>query len=217
MPEDLHGDLLFAEPVGRLIRRAKIVKTEGLTQLRNAYPGSEFILGTDPLFRPVNMRTAPDGTVYIADMYHGIIQEAQWTAGRHRTCGRRSSSTSSTRSSTHGRIWRLRFDGTPECRHADGPAAGGDSGRRRFRDRARLHQPRDARRDAGAAGRAPDAPERLVARHGAAAARPEAGQVRRAGAADDGRASSDNLVARFHALWTLEGLGALDAALVRET
>ena len=58
LPEDLVGDLLFTEPVGRLIRRAKIVKTEGLTQLRNPYPGSEFILSTDPLFRPVNMRTA---------------------------------------------------------------------------------------------------------------------------------------------------------------
>ena len=29
--------------------------------------------------------------------------------------------------------------------------------------------------------------------------------------------SSDNLLARFHALWTLEGLGALDAPLVRES
>ena len=28
--------------------------------------------------------------------------------------------------------------------------------------------------------------------------------------------TSNNLVARFHALWTLEGLGALDLALVRE-
>src|SRR5262249_37500716 len=28
--------------------------------------------------------------------------------------------------------------------------------------------------------------------------------------------SSDSLVGRFHALWTLEGLGALDARLVRE-
>jgi mono/diheme cytochrome c family protein len=28
--------------------------------------------------------------------------------------------------------------------------------------------------------------------------------------------SSDNLLARFHAMWTLEGLGALDAGLVRE-
>ena len=28
--------------------------------------------------------------------------------------------------------------------------------------------------------------------------------------------TSDNLLARFHALWTLEGLGALDARLVRD-
>ena len=43
-PADLNGDLLFADPVGRFIRRSKIVKTEGMTQVRNAYPGSEFII-----------------------------------------------------------------------------------------------------------------------------------------------------------------------------
>src|SRR5690606_15602415 len=79
LPEDLQGDLLFTEPVGRLIRRARIVKNEGLTQLQNVYPKSEFILSSDPLFRPVNIKTAPDGLVYIADMYRGIIQEGQWT------------------------------------------------------------------------------------------------------------------------------------------
>src|SRR6476469_6064882 len=77
----IRGELLFTEPVGRLIRRAKIVKTDGLTQLRNAYPGSEFVLGTDPLFRPVNIRTGPDGTLYVADLYHGIVQEAQFLGG----------------------------------------------------------------------------------------------------------------------------------------
>ena len=51
---------------------------DGLTQLRNAYPKSEFIRSTDPLFRPVNMATAPDGTLYIVDMYRGIIQEGTW-------------------------------------------------------------------------------------------------------------------------------------------
>jgi glucose/arabinose dehydrogenase len=79
VPADLKGDLLVTEPVGRLIRRARIVKNQGLTQLRNVYPGSEFILSTDPLFRPVNIVTAPDGAIYIADMYHGIIQESNWT------------------------------------------------------------------------------------------------------------------------------------------
>ncbi|HWE36835.1 MAG TPA: ThuA domain-containing protein, partial [Isosphaeraceae bacterium] len=55
LPADLRGDLVFAEPVGRLVRRAKIVVKDGLTQLRNAYPRSEFIRSTDPLFRPVNL------------------------------------------------------------------------------------------------------------------------------------------------------------------
>ena len=85
--------------MGRLIRRAQIVKIDGLTQLRNVYPGSEFVLGTDPLFRPVNLMLGPDGAIYIADRYHGIIQEAQWTP-RGYTCARRSSSTSWTRSPT---------------------------------------------------------------------------------------------------------------------
>jgi mono/diheme cytochrome c family protein len=30
-------------------------------------------------FRPVNTATGPDGCLYIADMYHGIIQESAWT------------------------------------------------------------------------------------------------------------------------------------------
>ena len=38
LPSDMVGDLFFTEPVGRIVRRAKIVVTDGLTQLRNAYP-----------------------------------------------------------------------------------------------------------------------------------------------------------------------------------
>ena len=63
LPVDLRGDLLFAEPVGRLIRRTKIEIHEGVTRLRNAYDKSEFIRSTDPNFRPVNLVTAPDGTL----------------------------------------------------------------------------------------------------------------------------------------------------------
>ena len=79
LPADMKGDLLFTEPVGRLIRRAAIENIEGLTQLRNVYPGAEFMTSVDQLFRPVNISNAPDGTLYIADMYHGIIQERQWS------------------------------------------------------------------------------------------------------------------------------------------
>jgi len=81
LPAELRGNLLFAEPVGRLIRRTLITVDDGVTHLANPYEGeqSEFIRATDPLFRPINMVTAPDGTLYIVDMYRGIIQQANWT------------------------------------------------------------------------------------------------------------------------------------------
>ena len=81
LPAELRGNLLFAEPVGRLIRRTLITVEDGVTRLANAYEDqqSEFIRATDPLFRPVNMITAPDGTLYLVDMYRGIIQQANWT------------------------------------------------------------------------------------------------------------------------------------------
>jgi len=78
LPSDLVGDILFAEPVGRLIRRAKVTVNDGLTFLKNAYDKSEFIRSRDPNFRPVNMVTGPDGCLYIVDMYRGIIQEGNW-------------------------------------------------------------------------------------------------------------------------------------------
>jgi glucose/arabinose dehydrogenase len=112
LPADLVGDVLVGEPVGRLVRRAKAVKTEGFTQLRNAYPGSEFILSSDLFFRPINLKTAPDGTVYIADMYHGIIQDSQWTLpGSY--LRQRIEQYKLDKVTNLGRIWRLRYDGVP--------------------------------------------------------------------------------------------------------
>ena len=111
-PADMNGDLLFADPVGRFVRRSKIVKTEGLTQVRNAYPGSEFITSTDPLFRPVNIKQGPDGAIYILDMYHGIIQDATWT-GRGTYLRYKIQQYGLDKVINHGRIWRLRYDGVP--------------------------------------------------------------------------------------------------------
>ena len=75
LPKDMVGDYFYGEVVARIVRRLRPVMTEGLTQLQNVYPISEFIRSTDPLFRPVDMATAPDGTLYIIDTYRGIIEE----------------------------------------------------------------------------------------------------------------------------------------------
>ena len=77
-PVDMYGDYIVCEPVGRLIRRAKINKVKGKNVLSNVYPGQEFIASTDMNFRPVNSATGPDGALYICDMYRGIIQEGNW-------------------------------------------------------------------------------------------------------------------------------------------
>jgi mono/diheme cytochrome c family protein/glucose/arabinose dehydrogenase len=79
LPADMRGDLFICEPVGRLIRRAKVTNTNGKVTLRNAYDKTEFLASTDLNFRPVNTITGPDGCMYIVDMYHGIIQESEWT------------------------------------------------------------------------------------------------------------------------------------------
>ncbi len=79
LPAGMVGDLFICEPVGRLIRRAKVTDSAGEIILKNAYDQREFLASTDMNFRPVNTATGPDGCLYIVDMYHGIIQESAWT------------------------------------------------------------------------------------------------------------------------------------------
>ncbi len=78
LPQDLYGDLIIPEPVGRLIRRAKFNYDEGVKIPSNAYDQKEFMATADPNFRPINSATGPDGCLYIVDMYRGIIQEGNW-------------------------------------------------------------------------------------------------------------------------------------------
>lgn len=81
LPEAIRGELFFCEPVGRLIRRTQIDNVNGKTVLSNPYESEkgEFMRTTDAYFRPVNMNTGPDGTMYMVDMYRGIIQQGNWT------------------------------------------------------------------------------------------------------------------------------------------
>jgi glucose/arabinose dehydrogenase/mono/diheme cytochrome c family protein len=112
LPAELRGNLLFAEPVGRLIRRTLITVDDGVTHLANPYEQQhgEFIRATDPLFRPVNMITAPDGTLYIVDMYRGIIQQGNWTQ-KGSYLRDQIDAHKLERQIGRGRIYRLRYEG----------------------------------------------------------------------------------------------------------
>ena len=163
LPAELYGNVFVAEPAANLVSRI-ILEDDGTTlRARKAYERGEFLASTDERFRPVYLSNAPDGTLYIVDMYRGVIQQ--------------------------------RADITEYLRdHIVKPQA-------RTADRARPDLPRRARDDAagheagaveGAAGAARGdavASERLVARHGAAAARRARRDGGRPGAGEAGRAA----------------------------
>jgi mono/diheme cytochrome c family protein/glucose/arabinose dehydrogenase len=199
LPADLVGDYIYGEPIGRIVRRVRPVVTDGLTQLRNAYLWNEFIKSTDPLFRPVDMATAPDGTLYIADMYRGIIQQATWS-GPGTYLRARIDQYALDKVFGHGRIWRLTYDGIE-------------------RDRAQPRMLSETPAQLVAHLRHPngwwrDTAQQLLVLKQDKSVVPALQQIVRTSGASTG-SGQENLLARFHALWTLEGLGALDAATVR--
>ncbi len=73
-----YGNSLGCEPVGRLIRMTRYSWQDGKGTAHNALPGNEFVRAKDAYFRPVWTESGPDGGLYIADLYRGIIQEKEW-------------------------------------------------------------------------------------------------------------------------------------------
>jgi putative membrane-bound dehydrogenase-like protein len=75
-PREYVGDALVADPAENVVHRKKVVHT-GPTASAERPPDEkkvEFLASTDTWFRPVFMANAPDGTLYIADMYREIIE-----------------------------------------------------------------------------------------------------------------------------------------------
>jgi mono/diheme cytochrome c family protein/glucose/arabinose dehydrogenase len=75
LPAELYGSAFVAEPAANLVSRI-VIEDDGRTlQARKAYERGEFLASTDERFRPVYLSNAPDGTLYIVDMYRGVIQQ----------------------------------------------------------------------------------------------------------------------------------------------
>jgi mono/diheme cytochrome c family protein len=198
LPKELAGKYCYGEPVARSIRCMYAENKEGLTYVHTVTPRNEFIKSTDPYFRPVDQKIAPDGTMYIVDMYHGIIQERQWS-GPGTYLRARIEQYDLDKVINHGRIWRLVYDGVE--RGAD--AIDRDKTVPRMNDETaaqlvgHLSHPNGWWRDT--------AQQLLVLKRDTSVV----------STLQTIANTSPNLLARFHALWTLEGLGALDAPLAR--
>lgn len=63
-----------ADPGMHFVKAIKIRREEGIPFGKNVYADQEIVASPDTRFRPVDLQSAPDGSLYIADMYHGINQ-----------------------------------------------------------------------------------------------------------------------------------------------
>ena len=192
LPADLVGDVFFGEPVGRLVRRAEVRNDGGLKILSNPYQSekSEFLRSKDLYFRPVNVTNAPDGTLYITDMYRGIIQEAAWV-NEGSYLRKIIEQYDMDKVVGLGRIWRLAHETTKKVKQP-----------RMFEETAvqlaaHLAHPNGWWRDTA---------QRLLILRQDRSVVPLLEKM---------AMKHPNVLARVHALWTLQGLEALNPALVR--
>lgn len=199
LPASLKGQYFYGEPVARIVRQINPVVTEGLTTLHNVYQDqkSEFLRSTDPLFRPIDMTTAPDGTLYITDMYHGIIQEGQWTQ-KGTYLRTKIEQYQLDKVVGLGRIWRITYEGTE-----------------RDKTRPNLYAEKSAdlvKHLAHPNGWWRDATQQVLVQRKDLSVVPQLTAM----ALNDKNNLGGTLLARIHALWTLEGLGALKASVVQQ-
>ncbi|MSU65688.1 MAG: c-type cytochrome [Opitutus sp.] len=186
LPE-LTGNSIVAEPSANLVRRAVLTAENGTLVGRNAYDRGEFLTSTDERFRPVNFATGPDGALYIVDLYRGVIE--------HRisltTYLREQIEERGLQDPQHlGRIYRV----VPADRPAPRAASYGPFTAAQWVER--LSHPNAFWREAA---------QRTLVTHRDPADVAAIRAVATAGATPLGR---------VHALWTLDGVGALDRATV---
>jgi putative membrane-bound dehydrogenase-like protein len=78
--EAYKGNAFICEPVNLVVHRL-VLKPLGVTFSGRRAPDeahSEFLAGTDNWFRPVQVRTGPDGALWVVDMYRLVIEHPQW-------------------------------------------------------------------------------------------------------------------------------------------
>ncbi|MCA9106050.1 MAG: c-type cytochrome [Planctomycetales bacterium] len=77
---DYFGDSFVCEPVHNLIHRESMQR-DGVSwssQRAADEQRSEFLASDDNWFRPVMIRTGPDGALWVADMYRLVIEHPEW-------------------------------------------------------------------------------------------------------------------------------------------
>lgn len=188
MGRSFRGDAFICEAAGNLVKRMRLEASGALEvpAARNAYEGREFVASIDERFRPVHTAVGPDGWLYIADMYRGVIQHKTYlTAYLKGQIKDRGLETPI----NMGRIWRVRREHVetgpgPEVIRKAGPLSKASDDELV----GLLEHPDGWWRDTA---------QRLLVERRAVGAAARLREVARGGSP---------VVSRLHALWTLEGV-----------
>ena len=82
LPSELRDNIFVTEPAANLVGRFIVNTTpDGLLAATSGPERPSFLASTDTRSRPVFTTTAPDGTLYVVDMYRGIIQHRPSSPG----------------------------------------------------------------------------------------------------------------------------------------
>ena len=187
LPAELYGNIFVVDPTVNLVSRIILGDSaNGLTATK-AYRDvrGEFLASTDERFRPVNLSLAPDGTLYVVDMYRGIIQHKGYMTEYLRDYVL---THELTQPNSRGRIYRIMHDTTKRDTTALSMRA----------TPAQLVQtlshPNGWRRDMA---------QQLLVEGGDKSVVPALRKL---------SSSAGDVRTRLHALWTLDGLDAIEPA-----
>lgn len=173
---------LVAEPVHNLVHIDRVVPDGPVFRSERVLEKREFLASTDSWFRPVNFTIGPDGAIYVVDYYRQIIEHPEWMDDSLATTGDLHQGTD------RGRIYRIVPEDTPEL-NWHGKLNLADTAVDELVGRLasdNIWWRRNAQRI-------------LVSRNRQDATTPLSKMA----------ASSTSAEGRLHALWTLDGLGAL--------
>jgi putative membrane-bound dehydrogenase-like protein len=185
LPEADRGSIFICESAQNLVQR-QVRSPRGVTfSSTPARSGREFLASRDQWFRPVFATNGPDGALYIVDMYRKNIDHPQYVPEASRAL------LDFEAGKGRGRIYRVIAANWKRDANAI------DVGRLDAAGLARtLEHPNAWRRETA---------QRLIVERRDTAARPLLRKI---------AADAHSEVARIHALWTLEGLGALEPEVI---
>jgi mono/diheme cytochrome c family protein/HEAT repeat protein len=188
LPKALQGQAFISDSGTNLVHAYRI-RDDGLGRLRaeDLYQRGEIFASWDERCRPVNLASAPDGTLYVVDMYRGVVQDGvYWTEFLRDYIKSRDLELPVKR----GRIWRIVHD---NMRPAAAPRLSSATAVQLLEF---LSHPNGWWRDTA---------QQLLVQRGDKTIVPQLRDL--TGRAPDWRT-------RLHALWTLDGLDALEPAQV---